>query len=292
MSYGSLDLAFLFYTDSMIDGKVNKCPQDDVHYQQDIDVQEVHQPQVHSDKEQRNQQDAHHRAPNPKSSTYQFVVDMVLVRQERVLMVAQPVEDHSSDIQQRHEQRGEGDDHIRRFRFPLRGVSCTQMDDQYTEDISQSQASCIAHEQLVSPASISEHVIEPERYQYSQGGQGQYDIDKFTTEGIHDRQYDKSDAAQSRCQPVNAVYQVDGIGDVDDDEYRNRHTDSRRKGMYAEQSTERVELFSRKSQEECCNNLTEKLVPVAYTNQVIRHTYQIKKHTAHREEAERVDHTD
>ena len=93
-----------------------------------------------------------------------------------------------------------------------------------------------------------------------------------------------------RSQPVNAVYQVDGISDVNHDEQGDGYTDIYRQVVYAEQPSQWIEPFARPYQQQGGGNLHEELVTVADPDKVIRHARQVKHRNAHRKEQELVEH--
>lgn len=138
-------------------------------YAQDIrDVDIPYQRHVDQDKHQREQTDAYHHLSHFQPTSQQLVVDMVLVRQERVLLVSQPVAHHSHHVEQRHQHGGKRQHHVIVAHGTGMHIHRTQVNHQEADDISQRQRSRITHEELPAPHLVSKHIIIPERDDHTQ----------------------------------------------------------------------------------------------------------------------------
>ena len=90
-------------------------------------------------------------------------MEVVLVRQERVLFIAEAMQDDTDDVEHRDNQGRKGDYHLRVSEVGVCRVFDAQMDSQHTEDIAQRQAACITHKKLVGALGVTEDIVEPER---------------------------------------------------------------------------------------------------------------------------------
>ena len=92
----------------------------------------------------------------------------------------------------------------------------------------------------------------------------------------HAPEREEGDDTQPGGKPVDTVYQVDGVQDIDDDEHGERSAYIIRHGFDAEKSVQVVEAESRSHQQDAAKYLYQKLGAVTYTDKVIHHTYKIK----------------
>ena len=96
------------------------------------------------------------------------MVDVALVRQERILPVSQSVTHHSHHVEQRHQHRGKGKHHVVVRHHMRAHIHRAQVNHQETDDVAQRQRTRIAHKELPAPHGISKHVVEPERDNHTQ----------------------------------------------------------------------------------------------------------------------------
>lgn len=136
-----------------IQDKVEHNPYHDVYAQDIRDVDIPYQRHVDQDKHQREQTDAYHHLSHFQPTSQQLVVDMVLVGQERILLVSQPVAHHSHHVEQRHQHGGKRQHHVIVAHGTGMHIHRTQVNHQETDDISQRQRTRIAHEELPAPSS-------------------------------------------------------------------------------------------------------------------------------------------
>lgn len=163
------------------------------------------------------------------------------------------------------------------------------MNQQEAQQKAQGQTAGIAHKELVSPACIAEHIVAPERNEDAQGGQCQNDIDVLGQQVVHVAHHKQGNAAQTGGQSVDAVYQVDGIGDIDNEEYGERNADPCRKVVDAEQSAQRINPVAAADQQEGGENLDQEFLAVAYSDKVVLHPDEVEQHGAHQPEQKFVE---
>ena len=211
---------------------------------------------------------------------------MILVRKERVLLVPEAVHHYAHHIEQGDDQRGESQHHVGVPGYLRLRVGTAQVDNQQADDVAQNQAARVAHEQLVAALGVAEHVVEPERDYYPESGESQQGIQLVALYRADDPQYEKGNAAQPGGQTVNAVYQVDGVGDIDHHEQGEQDSQCYRQCMDAEQAAQRVEPLARPHNQKSGHYLHEELVAVAHAHQIVGHADEEKHYAADREEQE------
>ena len=150
---------------------------------------------VHDDEEQVGCQygDEHCRGLHPCAD--EFVVEMILVREERASSLPYPVEGDPHHIKHRYEQRAECDDHIScppRFEIGL----LAQVNHQIAQDVAEGEAAGIPHEEFVPLALVTEYVVEPEYDHNAESDKGESGVDVFPVQDEHPREYAQCDAAQ------------------------------------------------------------------------------------------------
>ena len=110
------------------------------------------------------------------------------------------------------------------------------------QQIAQHQAARVAHEYLPAPRGIAEHVVGKEGNQHTDADKGHQGVDPPVEIDEQSPEHGQGYHAQSGCQAVDAVYQVDGVGDEHYQYQRERHTEERGKPVDAEESVEIVDV--------------------------------------------------
>lgn len=96
----------------------------------------------------------------------------------------------------------------------------------------------------------------------------------------HAPEREEGDDTQPGGKPVDTVYQVDGVQDIDDDEHGERSAYIIRHGFDAEKSVQVVEAESRSHQQDAAKYLYQKLGAVTYTDKVVHHPRKIEQEQA------------
>lgn len=254
--------------DPPVDYQVYPYPYEDVRREYQRHVHEPQQQRIEADVHHHDAQYGHEHPAVTHSGAQQLVMDMVAVRQERVAVLAQTVQHHSRDIQQRHDERRQGQHEI--TRRVIAGVSReTHPEHQEAQDVAEREAARVAHEQLVPAPFVAEHVVEPEGHNDAQGGDRDERVHVFAPHHHHDAQNRERDAAQTGREPVDAVNQVDRVRYVHDHHYRQRHACPRGYFVDAEQPPERMQPRTRQHHQAGGCNLHGELGLVAGAYQVI-----------------------
>ena len=265
------------------------------HPQPDIDAQNQghaavrEEQEVQHDEEEGHRQDGDHDPAYPHARAQQLVVKMVLVRQEGTLAGTQAVNHHPDHIEQGHNQGGQSNDQ-RRIGVRVRvEAHKAEVDYQKAQDVAQRQAAGIAHEQLVPFLGVAEHVVNPERNQDAQGGQGQEGVDVLADPDVHPGQHGQRDAAQSGSQPVDPVDQVDGVGDVHNEKEGERNAQPGRQVVDAEESTQGMNPVAAEDQQQGRQDLDQELPAVPHPDQVVLHPDEVEEHGPHHPEQKLVE---
>ena len=109
---------------------------------------------------------------------HELVMDVGLVRQERVLVAADTAQNHADNIQAWYQQDAEGNDD--RGAFGLEGVVAyvhAVLNHQKTEDVAQGKAAGVAHENLTAAVGITKYVVDEEGDEYTYTDEGGLCID-------------------------------------------------------------------------------------------------------------------
>lgn len=266
-----------------IQDKVEHNPYHDVDAQDIRDVDIPYQRHVDQDKHQREQTDAYHYLSHFQTTSQQLVMDMVLVRQERVLLVSQSVAHHSHHVEQRHQHGGKRQHHVIVAHGTGMHIHRTQVNHQETDDISQRQRSRIAHKELPAPQGISKHVVEPERDNHTQCRDTEQGIGVQSQPDMQPRQSHQRDGTEPRRQAVDAVNQVDGIGNIHHDEHGERHAHPWRQLIDSEESVERLDPYTRSHEQARRQYLHNELLLVPHAYQVVGESHQEQHHATHQQ---------
>ena len=206
-------MVFRVYLDATVDPELEGRPDDNVYQQDDRSVGACGQECIKSYEKDHDAYDCQQDIPVSHTGAQQFMVDMVLVRQERIAAFADAVDDHAHDIKQRDYQRGKGDDSVPGCILSLI-YRKRQAQYEETQYVAQGQTACVSHEKLVPPEGIPEYIVEPERYDDPEGRKAQERMHILMTHQEHHAQHGQRYAAQARGQAVDTVDKVDRIGNI------------------------------------------------------------------------------
>ena len=180
-------MVFRVYLDAKVDPELEGRPDDNVYQQDDRGVGAGGQECIKSYEKDHYAYDCQQDIPVSHTGAQQFVVDMVLVRQERIAAFADAVDDHAHDVEQRDYQRGKGDDCVPGCILSLIYRE-RQAQDEKAKYIAQGQTACVSHEKLVPLTGVPENIVEPERDDYPEGRQSQKRMDILVPHQQHDTQ--------------------------------------------------------------------------------------------------------
>lgn len=266
-----------------IKDEVEHYPYSDVDAQDIRDVYVADHQEIEQDEHQREQADSHHHLSHPQSASQQLMMDVALVRQERILPVSQSVTHHSHHVEQRHQHRGKGKHHVVVRHHMRAHIHRAQVNHQETDDVAQRQRTRIAHKELPAPQGISKHVVEPERDNHAQRRNAEQGEEKQMQPDVQTRQCHQRDGTESGSQSVDAVNQVDGIGYVHHDEHGERHAHPWRQLIDSEESVERLDPHARSHEQRCRHYLHQELLLVPHSNQVVGESHQEQHHATHQQ---------
>lgn len=277
--------AFYFF-DSARYEYVGHEPQHYVEHGQQRDVDIRRQRYVESRICQRENQYGYECGPLWQAQIEQFVMYVRFVGQEGVAMLPQTHEKHAHHIQTGDNHRREGQRHYSAG-FAGTGAVLQQFDAQYADDKTYGEAARIAHEYLAVTLRIAEDVVVEERDEYAQRRKGYHRIDTVALHHEECAVNHKSDAAQTRCQAVDAVDKVYGVDEEDYHQHRQRIAHHGRQNMYAEHAVEVVNPHSRDNHQHRTQYLHDELFTVAHTHQIVGDAYQIEHYERAESEQQR-----
>lgn len=266
-----------------IKDEVEHNPYGDIHTQHIGDIHTSHHQEVDQDKHQRQRTDAHHHLSHPQTTSQQLMVDMTLIWQERILPCSQSVTHHSHHVEQRNQHRGKGKHHVVVRHHMRAHIHRAQVNHQETDDVAQRQRTRIAHKELSAPHGISKHVVEPERDNHTQRRNAEQGKGKQMQPDMQPRQSHQRDGTEPRSQTVDAVNQVDGIGNIHHDKHGKRHTEPRRHLIHPEESVERLDPYARSHEQARRQYLHQELLLVPHADEVIGEPHQEEHHATHQQ---------
>ena len=164
------------------------------------------------------------------------------------------------------------------------------MDDQETDHVAQRKAAGIPHEKLMSTVGVTEHVVAPKGHKDTQRTDRQQGVNILPAKKEYHAQDRQGDTTQARGQAVDTINQVNGICYIYHDKHRERHPYPNRHRVNTEQATKRVEPVAWQYQQKRSGDLHGELIAVAYTDQIVANTHQIKQRHAHEQEQVLIKH--
>lgn len=204
---------------------------------------------------------------------------MSLVGQEERFTITCSAKNHAHYIERRNKQDTERNKQGRTqclFSGNGSGVHAV-FDDKEAENVSQCQTSGVAHKDLASAVGIAKYIVGEEGDQNAYTDKGQQGIDPLLVMNEDDSQNGKGNHTQAGSQSVDAVNQVDGIGD----EYGQQHGqgDSYTCGnlVNPEKPVKIVDIESRQRKECGRDDLYKEFLAVSYSCEIIGNTDDIQQ---------------
>ena len=239
--------------------------------------------QQHADSDERNgdaldKDQGHARG---EAHVHELVVDVGLVWQERILVAAHTAQNHTDNIQARYQQDAEGNHD--RSTLGLEGVVAyvhAVFDNQEAEDVAQGKATGIAHENLIATLGIAKHVVDEEGDEHTHADEGGLGIEPQVVLGKEDAEGTQGYDTDAGGQAVDAVDEVDGIGDEDHQQHGERNADERSNLVDAQQAVEVVDVQAGDREEGRGDNLNLELVAVTDTYQVVANADDVQQRKA------------
>ena len=256
---------------------VTQRPHRQVDHKNQRHIQILRQPHIHHRKQQRHCHNRDHRHPLRKTDSQQLMMNMILVRQERILTMTHAVEIHPHHITARHQQRRERQHHRV---HPLRSLLAhrSHLHTQDTDNHTDGQTARIPHENLLLLLRITEHIVVEELHQNAQRSKRQHRIQILTQREIHNAEEQTRHAAQARSQAVDTVNEVERIDDKHRQQHRKRITDPSRHLPDKQRPVEIAHPQPTGNHHHPAENLNHKLRTVADTHQVVRHSREKQQH--------------
>lgn len=206
-------------------------------------------------------------------------MNMSLVGQEKSLSITCPAKNHAHYIERRNKQDAERNKQGRTqdfFSGNGSGIHAV-FNDEEAENVSQCQTSGVAHKDLASAVSVAEYIVGEKGNQDAYTDKGQQGIDPLLVVNEDDSQNGKGNHTQAGSQSVDAVNQVDGIGN----EYRQQHGQGNSyKGgnlVNPEKSVEIVDIESCQRKECGRDDLYKEFFAVSHSHKIISNADDIQQ---------------
>lgn len=214
-----------------------------------------------------------------KSHIQKFMMNMSLVRQEKSLPITCPAKHNTYHIKRGNKQDAERNKQGRTQNFFSGNGSGVHavFNDKEAENVSQCQTSGVAHKDLASAVGIAKYIVREKGNQDAYTDKGQQSIDPLLVVNEDDSQNGKGNHTQTGGQSVDAVNQVDGIGD----EYGQQHgqRDSYKGGNFidSEKSVEIINIESSQREECGRDDLHKEFLAISHSCKVIGNTDDIQQ---------------
>ena len=206
-------------------------------------------------------------------------MNMSLVWQEKSFTIACPAKNYAYYIERRNKQDTERNKQGRTqdfFSGNGSGIHAV-FNDEEAENVSQCQTSGVAHKDFASAVSVAEYIVGKERDQDAYTDKGQQGIDPLLVVNEDNSQNGKGNHTQAGSQSVDAVNQVDSIGN----EYRQQHGQGNSyKGgnlVNSEKPVEIVDIESRQRKECGRDDLHKEFFAVSHSHKIIGNTDDIQQ---------------
>ena len=263
-------------------------PEGDVSYEQERDVHVRGQEVVGDDEERAAAEYRHHGASLAHAEGQQLVMDMRLVGHEWIAVGANAVNVDAYDVEAWNQQGRHADDGT--VGVTGRHADVADTDAHHAQKEADGKGACIAHENLTVFQGVAEHVEEEEGQQCAQrgGGQGRVCVQAVpeTDNGVEYARH----GTQSGGQAVDAVYQVHGVDDEDDEQGGDAYRHQIRHLVNAAETVQVLYAYSAGYDQERGQSLHHELGAVPHADKVIGHTRQIENYGGAAGETQR-DHT-
>src|SRR5574344_1206544 len=150
---------------------------------------------------------------------HEFMMNMIFVRQKRIFPNPQPMYYHTHHNKHWYHQKRKGNNNRPWKSGILYGIRHAESDGHGRQQHTYGERARITHKYLTASAHLAKHIIIEEWYQHAKGRESQKGINPPTQYGKHTSKGNECNNAQTRSQPIDAIYQIDGIHD----EHYNLH---------------------------------------------------------------------
>lgn len=199
------------------------------------------------------------------------MMNMSLVGQEERFAVTGPAKNHTHYIERRNEQDAEGNKQGRTqdfFSGNGSGVHAV-FDDKEAENVSQCQASGVTHKDFASAIGIAEYIVRKEGNQDAYTDKGQQGIDPLLVVNEDHSQNGKGNHTQTGGKSIDAVNQVDSIGNEYGQQHGQRDSYTCGNLVNPEKSVEIIDIESRQRKECGRDDLYKEFFAISHSHEVI-----------------------
>lgn len=204
---------------------------------------------------------------------------MSLVGQEERLTVTCPAKNHTHHIKRRNEQDTERNKQGRTQNFFCGNCSGVHavFDDKEAENVSQCQTSGVTHKDFASAVGIAKYVVREKGNQDAYTNKGQQGINPLLVVNEDDSQNGKGNHTQAGGKSVDAVNQVDGIGNEYGQQHGQGNSYTCGNLVNPEKSVEIVDIESCQRKECGRDDLYKEFFAVSHSHKIISNADDIQQ---------------
>ena len=264
--------------DFLVEQQVQQRPRHDVDDEHQRVVEPVYRQEVEGAEAGGHQQDGDHGRAGREAHGQELVVDVVLVRQEGVPAVAHAVQDDAYHVQRRDQQHAEGHQHGRAAGLGQRVARVHAVaHGEQAEQVAQHQAARVAHEDFPAAGGVAEDVVGEEGDEHADADESHQGVDPPVVPDEQAAEHGQRHHAQPGGQPIDAVDEVDGVGDEHHQHQREGHADEGREHVDAEEPVEVVDVEPGEGEHQRGEQLHDELLGVAHADEVVRHAHDVEQ---------------
>lgn len=206
-------------------------------------------------------------------------MNMSLVGQEKRLTVTCPAKNHTHHIKRRNEQDTERNKQGRTQNFFCGNCSGVHavFDDEEAENVSQCQTSGVTHKDFASAVGIAKYVVREKGNQDAYTNKGQQGINPLLVVNEDNSQNGKGNHTQAGGKSVDAVNQVDGIGNEYGQQHGQGNSYTCGNLVNPEKSVEIVDIESCQRKECGRDDLYKELLAVSHSHKIISNADDIQQ---------------
>lgn len=264
---------------------IDRNPEDYVADEQQRDVDERGQAIIGAGQQRAAAEYRHHGATLAHAQGQQFMVDMRLVREERITVGAYAVNVDAYDVEAWNQQGRHADNGA--VAAMGRHIDAADADAHHAQEKADGKGAGIAHEYLTVLQGVAEHVEEEEGEQRAQCGCGQGRVSVQAAPETYDGIERACHSAKTGGQAVDAVYQVHGI---DDEDYEQGGDAQRHPVRHLVDSAEAVQVlyaYAAGYDQKRSQGLHHELGAIAHADQIVGHAGKVQEDSSAAGETQR-----
>lgn len=234
-----------------------------------------HQSGIQQDKAQGKQYQQIHGLQGRKARTQHLVVDVVAVGKKKSLAGTSTHQHHAHNVKAGNHKSGQTNHGLTGRPGIIIRALVHENKQSVSQDITQTQTTAIAHKELeITPATAIDIII-PEGQQNAQHGRKEQQIEQMKMLHTENHKKGQGQDTQAGSQTVNAVNQIDGIGDINHKEQSKRQAHGIGNIRNTKKSAQRIDTYPGKPKHQAAQNLHQKLALIPQTDQIVHQPHDI-----------------